>query len=93
MSPRQRRRFRRRELVDVLASGYVASIVCVAGDQRFVINLDPRRFLVDDNVDVGDLDISRVEKNDIGLSEPTRRENDRAITVRGGFDDLRISDQ
>jgi hypothetical protein len=60
------------------------------------MNLDPdphRSRLVDENVDVGDLDISLVEKNDISLSDILRRENDRAIALRGGLDDRRISDQ
>ena len=95
MSSRQLCRFLRRDLVDVLAPVFRASVHCEAGDQLFVMNLDPTRphSLVDENVDAGDPDIPLVEKDDISLSDRLGRENDRAIVLRGGFDDLWVSDQ
>ena len=58
------------------------------------MNFDPtRRSLVDENVDAGNPDIPLVEKDDISLSDRLGRENDRAIVLRGGFDDLRVPDQ
>src|SRR5262245_31773742 len=65
ISSGQRRWFLRRDLVDVLAPDFIASVSCEAGEQRFVMNLDPDKRRSDENVDVGDLDISLVEKNDI----------------------------
>jgi hypothetical protein len=58
------------------------------------MNLDPtrRHSLVDENIDAGDLDIPLVEKNDISLSDRLGRENNGAIVLRGGVDDLRVSD-
>ena len=95
MSSRQRCGFLRRDLVDVLAPVFPTSVGCEAGEQRLVMNPDPtrRHSLVDENVDAGDLDIPLVEKNDISLSDRVGRENDRAIVLRGGVDDLRVSDQ
>ena len=59
------------------------------------MNFDPTRphSLVDENIDAGDPDIPLVEKNDISLSDRLGCENDRAIVLRGGFNDLRVSDQ
>jgi hypothetical protein len=91
MSSRQLCRFLRRDLVDVLAPVFRASVHCEAGNQLFVMNLDPtRRSLLDENVETGDPDIPLVEKDDISLSDRVGRENDRAIVLRGGVDDLRV---
>ena len=68
MSSRQLCRFLRRDLFDVLAPIFRASVHCEAGDQLFVMNLDPARR---SNVDAGDPDIPLVEKDRVG------RENDR----------------
>ena len=66
MSSRQLCRFLRHDLFDVLAPVFRASVHCEAGDQLFVINLDPtRRSLLDENVDAGNPDIPLVEKDDI----------------------------
>jgi hypothetical protein len=93
MTSRQLCRFLRRDLLDVLAPVFRASVHCEAGDQLFVMNLDPtRRSLLDENVDAGNPDIPLVEKDDISLSDRVGRENDRAIVLRGGVDDLRVSD-
>ena len=82
MSSRQRCRFLRRDLVDVLAPVFPTSVGCEAGEQRLVMNLDPtrRHSLVDENVDAGDLDIPLVEKNDI---IPTLTMIDRRLPNRG----------
>ena len=94
MSSRQLCRFLRRDLFDVLAPVFRASVHCEASDQLFVMNLDPtRRSLLDENVDAGNPDIPLVEKDDISLSDRVGRENDRAIVLRGGVDDLRVSNQ
>ena len=59
------------------------------------MNFDPTGpySLVDENVDAGDPDIPLVEEDDISLSDRLGRENDRAIVLHGGFDNLRVSDQ
>ena len=64
MASRQRRRFFRRDLVDVLAPIFPASVDCGAGDERLVMNFDPTRphSLVNENVDASDPDIPLVEK-------------------------------
>ena len=91
MSSRQLCRFLRRDLLDVLAPVFRASVHCEAGDQLFVMNLDPtRRSLLDEDVETGNPDIPLVEEDDICLSDRVERENDRAIVLRGGVDDLRV---
>src|SRR5262245_44387082 len=91
----QRSRFLSCDLVDVLAPVFPTSVTCEASEQRLVMNLDPIRghSLIGGNVDAGDLDIPLVQKNDISLSDVVRRENNGAIVLRRGVDDLRVSDQ